>query len=59
MFFTTRESGHGLGLYIVDSIMAQQNCSISLLDDRNEFGNRYTFLLNFSPAMLEEEADAK
>ena len=37
--------GRGMGLYIVKKLLNSFDGNIELLDDRNEFGNRYKFLI--------------
>lgn len=40
--------GRGMGLYIVKKILKSFNANIELLLDRNEFGNRYKFLITLN-----------
>ncbi|MDR7047761.1 signal transduction histidine kinase [Duganella sp. 3397] len=44
--------GQGLGLHIVKTFLEAENCSISLLNDRNESGLRYIFALDLSGAVV-------
>ena len=37
--------GRGMGLYIVRKLLESFGGEIELLDERNEYGNRYKFLL--------------
>lgn len=49
--FVTRKpvgEGRGLGLYIIKNLLNTDNCDIVLTEDRNEFCQRYKFLLNLS-----------
>jgi signal transduction histidine kinase len=51
MFTTDKKSGQGLGLFIVKSLLAERDCTISLSPDRNRFGRRYKFDIDFRGAM--------
>ncbi len=44
-----RDTGQGLGLFIVTELLRTDGCSITLLADRNEDGRRYRFAVNLSP----------
>jgi signal transduction histidine kinase len=44
-----RDTGQGLGLFIVTELLRIDGCSITLLADRNEDGRRYRFAVNLSP----------
>lgn len=46
-FRTMKRDGRGLGLFIVKEMLALMGASISLLDDRNAYGNRYIFEIIF------------
>jgi len=48
-FVTTKPKniGRGLGLFIVQELLDSSGCSISLLPDRNEFGRRFIFQIDF------------
>lgn len=39
--------GRGLGLYITKQLLNEMNANIELLAERNEYGNKYKFLLTF------------
>jgi signal transduction histidine kinase len=43
-----REVGRGLGLFVVQQLLVSENVAISLDPDRNQFGNRFRFRLDFS-----------
>ena len=47
-FQTMKKDGRGLGLYIVQELLALMGASIRLLDDRNANGNRYIFEIVFN-----------
>jgi len=49
-FVTTKPKnmGRGLGLFIVRELLDSSGCRISLLPDRNSFGRRYTFQIDFA-----------
>jgi signal transduction histidine kinase len=44
-----RDTGQGLGLFIVTELLRTDGCSINLLTDRNEDGRRFRFEVNLSP----------
>lgn len=46
-FQSLKENGRGLGLYIVQELLALYNYSIELLPERNIYGNRYKFAIHF------------
>lgn len=46
-FKSQKESGRGLGLYIVQELLGLIGSSIELLADRNSYGNRYKFKIMF------------
>ncbi|KQT33659.1 hypothetical protein ASG29_06515 [Sphingomonas sp. Leaf412] len=51
LFVTTKhqeEEGQGLGLFIVNQLLAIDGCSIALSPDRNEEGRRYRFTVDLS-----------
>lgn len=41
------KDGRGMGLYIVRNILRTFNANIELLEDRNQFGNRYIFSIYY------------
>lgn len=55
IFITDKPSGegHGLGLFLVSQLLANIGCFISLGTERNTFGNRYQFILDFSSIVVE------
>ena len=46
-FVSQKESGRGLGLYIVQELLALSGASITLLEERNKYGNRFKFKIEF------------
>lgn len=52
MFATDKEYGQGLGLYIVQTLLKERECSIRLLEERNQFGRRYKFEINLLEALV-------
>lgn len=46
-FKSQKEMGRGLGLYIVQELLALSGGSIELLPERNRFGHRYKFKIEF------------
>lgn len=40
--------GRGLGLFICSQLLGSEQCSISLSDERNEYGNRYKFVVDLT-----------
>lgn len=44
--------GRGMGLYIVQQLLRSFSADIQLMDERNQYGNRYKFLLSLN---VEEE----
>lgn len=44
--------GQGLGLFISQQLLWDENCEIKLLQDRNEFGNRYKFFIDFNGVVV-------
>lgn len=44
-----RDTGQGLGLFIVTELLRTDGCDIALLPDRNEDGRRYRFAVNLRP----------
>ena len=46
-FKSQKELGRGLGLYIVQELLALVGASIELQKDRNSWGNRYRFRIEF------------
>lgn len=42
----TQTRGRGLGLYIIKQLLEYDNCSIKLLDEKNEFNRYFKFELN-------------
>ncbi|WP_202707739.1 ATP-binding protein [Sporosalibacterium faouarense] len=47
-FVTDKDKGRGLGLYIVQSILANNKADICLLQERNNNNNRYKFKITFA-----------
>ena len=47
-----RDTGQGLGLFIVRELLRTDGCDISLLADRNENGCRYRFAVNLRPLVV-------
>jgi hypothetical protein len=52
-FLTTRSEGRGLGLYIITRILGFHECSIRLMELKNEFNNRYKFCIDLSRILTE------
>lgn len=55
MFVTAkpnRESGQGLGLFIVTQLLQMDGCDIHLAPDRNPEGCRYKFIVNLSSIIV-------
>ncbi len=52
-FTTTKPKGkgRGLGLFIARQLLDSSGCLISLLPDRNQFGRRYIFRMDFTGAL--------
>lgn len=50
-FVTTKPVGRGLGLFITRQLLDPSNCTIALLPDRNQFGQRYIFRIDFRGAI--------
>lgn len=46
-FQSMKRDGRGLGLYIVQELLALMNADIELLQERNSFGRRYKFQITF------------
>ncbi|MFA6073044.1 MAG: sensor histidine kinase [Candidatus Woesearchaeota archaeon] len=46
-FITCKRGGRGLGLFIISQFLDAENCSIELLDEKNKFGRRYKFEIDF------------
>ena len=46
-FQTMKRDGRGLGLYIVQELLALMGATIELLEERNVYGNRYKFEIAF------------
>lgn len=44
--------GQGLGLFISQQLLMDENCQIKLLEDRNSHGNRYKFFVDFSGIII-------
>lgn len=44
--------GQGLGLFISQQLLKDESCDLQLLQDRNTFGNRYKFLVDFSGVII-------
>lgn len=51
-FESKKENGRGLGLYVASSNLSYNNCSIYLLQTRNDFGNRYIFEIDFASIIV-------
>jgi signal transduction histidine kinase len=47
-----RDTGQGLGLFIVSELLRTDGCDIVLLPDRNEDGRRYRFKVNLRPLVV-------
>jgi signal transduction histidine kinase len=47
-----RDTGQGLGLFIVTELLRTDGCNIDLLPDRNEDGRRYRFAVNLRPLVV-------
>lgn len=47
------QQGRGLGLFVVRQLLDAEQASISLTSERNSFGRRYEFLINFSGCLAE------
>lgn len=47
-FVTDKSDGRGLGLYIVQSILSNNNAQIELLQEKNSFNRRYIFEIRFN-----------
>ena len=47
-----RDSGQGLGLFIVTELLRIDGCDIVLLSERNEDGRRYSFSVNLAPLVV-------
>lgn len=49
-FVTTKGQGRGrgLGLFIVEQLLGSENCTISLLPNRNKYGRLYIFEISFT-----------
>ncbi len=43
-----KQNGRGMGMYIVKKFLESFDATISLMDDRNNYGNRYIFEIIFS-----------
>ena len=52
MFATDKEFGQGLGLFITQTLLKERKCSISLLQERNEFDRRYKFEIDLTEAIV-------
>ena len=54
-FVTTKRvgEGRGLGLFVARQLLDSESCGIVLLPDRNAYGRRYIFDLDFSGAVCE------
>lgn len=44
--------GQGLGLFISKQLLLDESCEIKLLEDRNIYGNRYKFFVDFSGVII-------
>lgn len=47
-FFSRKEDGRGLGLYIVSQILNFHEAEISLSNEQNDYGNYFKFIVDFS-----------
>jgi signal transduction histidine kinase len=52
MFATDKEFGQGLGLYITQTLLKERKCSISLLQERNDFDRRFKFEIDLTEAII-------
>jgi signal transduction histidine kinase len=43
------QDGQGLGLFIIQQLLQNEGCDITLLDERNADGRRYKFAVDLSP----------
>jgi signal transduction histidine kinase len=48
------QQGRGLGLFVVKQLLDAERASITLTSDRNNFGRRYEFMINFSGCLFED-----
>lgn len=58
-FVGRRRGGRGLGLYIVDRLLAEENCSIRLSTDRNSVGRRQEFEIDLSAILLPQSRERR
>lgn len=47
-----RDTGQGLGLFIVTELLRADGCDIMLLPDRNRYGRLYRFAVNLGPLVV-------
>ncbi|KSV71963.1 hypothetical protein N182_29840 [Sinorhizobium sp. GL2] len=47
-----RDTGQGLGLFIVTELLRADGCDITLLPERNEDGRRFRFSINLGPLVV-------
>lgn len=53
MTMKERREGRGLGLFVVQQLLDSEACTAVLLPERNAFGRRYIFELDFTGALCE------
>jgi signal transduction histidine kinase len=46
-----KQDGQGLGLFIIQQLLQNEGCDITLLDERNADGRRYKFAVDLSPLL--------
>ncbi|PBP71009.1 hypothetical protein CCL21_09365 [Pseudomonas syringae] len=50
------QQGRGLGLFVVKQLLDAEHANIALTAERNKFGRRYEFMINFSGCLSAESA---
>ncbi|MBY3622816.1 sensor histidine kinase [Acinetobacter sp. CUI P1] len=55
-FITTKPNGkgRGLGLFIIRQLLDSSDCNITLLNNKNAFGNKYMFTIDLSGVLYDE-----